>query len=301
MTVRFDFTGKTALVTGSGSGIGFGMVCAFLDQGMNVVVADISEDHLATARETLGERPDTLFLTLDVTDRAAMAGAADAVLERFGKLHVLCNNAGIGQISGPFDTTYDDWDWSVSVNLTGVFNGIHTFLPLIAAHGEGGHIVNTASVASMLPGGFTYAATKGAVTALTESMAAELGARGIGATCLMPGPVRSNIHEVAKLRPERFSHTNSSEFEAQLAAREIPPHWLDPLIVGRMVVDAIRRNLLFVFTHKEFRDGIGKRFDAILAAIPPGSSSEQEKAAIGFPTSNPIYDRLAREAPARDA
>jgi len=299
MTIRFDFSGKTALVTGGGSGIGFGMVRAFLDQGMNVVVADIREDHLAAAREALGERPDVLFLMLDVTDRTAMAGAAHTVLGRFGKLHVLCNNAGIGQISGPFDTTYDDWDWSMSVNLTGIFNGIHTFLPLIAAHGDGGHIVNTASVASMLPGGFTYAATKGAVTALTESMAAELGERGIGATCLMPGPVRSNIHEVAKLRPERFSHTNSSEFETELATREMPPHWLDPLIVGRMVVDAIRRNLLFVFTHKEFRDGISKRFDAILAAIPSGASSEEEKARIGFPTSNPIYDRLAEEAPAR--
>lgn len=293
-----DFKGKTAFVTGGASGIGLGMVQAFLEQGMNVVVADVREDHLNAAREALGARGDMLFLQLDVTDRDAMAAAAVAVTERFGKLHVLCNNAGVGQVSGPFNTTYDDWDWSIDVNLNGVFNGIHCFLPLIASHGEGGHIVNTASVASMLPGGFTYAATKAAVAGLTESMAAELAERGIGATCLMPGPVRSNIHEVATLRPERFSRTDSAEFEADMAKRAPPAHWLDPIIVGQMVIDAIRRNLLFVFTHKEFRDGIATRFEAIIAAIPDGSSTPEEKARIGFPIFNPIYDRLVREPPA---
>lgn len=293
-----ELEGKTAFVTGGASGIGFGMVQAFLEQGMNVAVADVRQDHLIAAREALRPRGEVLFVELDVTDRAAMAAAADAVTERFGKLHVLCNNAGVGQISGPFNTTYDDWDWSVDVNLNGVFNGIHCFLPLIASHGEGGHVVNTASVASMLPGGFTYAATKAAVAGLTESMAAELAERGIGATCLMPGPVRSNIHEVAKLRPERFGRTESAAFEADMAKRAPPEHWLDPIVVGRMVVDAIRRNLLFVLTHKEFRDGIATRFDAILAAMPKGSSTDEEKTLIGFPTSNPIYDRLVHEPPA---
>lgn len=289
---------RTAFVTGGASGIGFGMVQAFLEQGMRVAVADVRDDHLDAARETLGPRGELLFIKLDVTDRAAMAAAADAVTERFGKLHVLCNNAGVGQISGPFNTTYDDWDWSIDVNLNSVFNGIRCFLPLIAAHGEGGHVVNTASVASMLPGGFTYAATKAAVAGLTESMAAELAERGIGATCLMPGPVRSNIHEVARLRPERFSRTENAGFEADMATRAPPAHWLDPIVVGRMVVDAIRRNLLFVFTHKEFRDGIAARFEAILAAVPAGSSTDEEKALIGFPTSNPIYERLLNEPPA---
>lgn len=290
--------GKTALVTGGASGIGFGMAQAFLEQGMKVVIADVRDDHLDAARAALGERDDALLLKLDVTDRLAMADCAKTVTDRFGKLHVLCNNAGIGQISGPFDTTYDDWDWSIDVNLNSVFNGLRTFLPMIAAHGEGGHVVNTASVASMLPGGFTYAATKAAVAGLTESMAAELAERGIGATCLMPGPVRSNIHEVAKLRPERFSQTNSASYEAELALREPPAHWLEPIVVGRMVVDAIRRNLLFVFTHKEFREGIATRFAAILAAMPDLASTEDDKARIGFPVRNPIYDRLVNEPPA---
>jgi NAD(P)-dependent dehydrogenase (short-subunit alcohol dehydrogenase family) len=274
------------------------MVQAFLEEGMNVVVADVRDEHLDAARGALGPRAELLVLRLDVTDRTAMAAAADTVTERFGKLHVLCNNAGVGQISGPFNTTFDDWDWSIDVNLNSVFNGIRCFLPLLVAHGEGGHVVNTASVASMLPGGFTYAATKAAVAGLTESMAADLAEHGIGATCLMPGPVRSNIHEVATLRPERFRHTENAAFEAEMARRAPPAHWLDPIIVGRMVVDAIRRNLLFVFTHKEFRDGIATRFEAILAAIPEGRSTAEEKALIGFPTSNPIYERLVDEPPA---
>ena len=291
--------GKTALVTGGASGIGFGMVEAFLDEGMNVVVADVRDDHLDAARAALGvPRGDVLLLKLDVTDRQAMARAADAVVKHFGKLHILCNNAGVGQLSGPFNTSCDDWDWSLDVNLTGVFNGIHSFLPLIAAHGEGGHIVNTASVAAMLPGGFTYAATKSAVLGLTESMAAELAEHGIGATCLMPGPVRSNIHEVGKLRPARFGEAGDPAFEAELARREAPDHWMEPIVVGRMIVDAIRRNLLFVFTHKEFREGIARRFEAILAAVPPGDSTEEDKARIGFPVRNPIYDRLTEEPPA---
>ena len=294
-----ELRGKTALVTGGASGIGLGLVHGFLEQGMQVVIADVRDDHLQQVHEVFDGRDDILILHLDVTDRSAMEQAAATIADRFGKLHILCNNAGVGQISGPFNTTYDDWDWSMDVNLNGVFNGIHTFLPMIAAHEEGGHVVNTASVASALPGGFTYAATKAAVMALSESMAAELAERDIGVTCLMPGPVRSNIHEVALLRPARFGETNSREFEAEMASRSAPDHWLDPIVVGRMVVDAIRRNLLFVFTHKEFRDGIRTRFDAILAAIPEGNSTDEEKARIGFPVSNVIYDRLTREAPAR--
>lgn len=291
--------GKVAMVTGGASGIGLGMVEAFLEEGASVTLADVRDDHLAAASDHLGQRDDVMLLRLDVTDRTAMAAAADAVEARFGKVHILCNNAGVGQISGPFDTTYDDWDWSIGVNLGGVFNGLHEFLPRMVRHGEGGHVVNTASVASMLPGGFTYAAAKGAVSALTESMAAELAERGIGVTCLMPGPVRSNIHEVAKLRPARFRDISNPDFEAGLAARPAPDHWMDPLSVGRMVVDAIHRNLLFVFTHKEFRDGIAERFEAILAAIPPGASTEEEKAKIGFPTSNAYYRRLLHEEPAK--
>ncbi len=291
--------GKVALVTGGASGIGFGMVQAFLEQGLKVVICDVREDHLDRARLLVGDSDDVLLMRLDVTDREAMAQAAEAVLTRFGKLHILCNNAGVGVFSNALECTYADWDWSIDVNLTGVFNGIRTFLPLLIAHGEGGHIVNTSSVSAGLPIGLAYAASKCGVLGLTEGIAAELAGYGIGSSCLMPGPVRSNIHEVARLRPERFADTKMHAFEAELAQRESLEHWLDPIDVGRMVADAVRRDLLFIFTHNEFRDGIRNRFAAMLAAMDDAPVSEAEKALIGFPVANPIYERLLGEPPAQ--
>jgi NAD(P)-dependent dehydrogenase (short-subunit alcohol dehydrogenase family) len=290
--------GRTALVTGGASGIGFGMALAFLEQGMNVVIADIRPDHLESAAATLGGRHDVLLLQLDVTDRGAMQRVADRVEARFGKLHVLCNNAGVGIFSNALEATYDDWDWGIEVNLTGVFNGMHAFLPLICKHGEGGHIVNTASISAALPIGMVYAAAKCGVLGMTEGVAGELATKNIGVTCLMPGPVRSNIHEVGKLRPVQYADTKQGAFEAELAKRSAPAHWMDPIVVGRMVVDAIRHNLLYVFTHREFRDGVEKRFAAMLAAMSSAPCSDEEKQRIGFPVENPIHDRLLTAAPA---
>ena len=289
---------KTALVTGGASGIGFGMVEAFLEQGMNVIIADVREDHLNQAREALVGRNDVHFLLLDVTNRPAMAAAAKEVKNVFGKLHVLCNNAGVGPMTSVNQCSYDDWDWCLDVNMNGVFNGLHNFLPLIQAHEEGGHIVNTASVAAGLPMDFAYTASKCGVLGVTEGIAEELATMNIGATCLMPGPVKTNIHEIAKLRPARYSDTPLAEAEAQMAQRKAPDHWLAPIVVGRMVVDAIQRNLLYIFTHKEFADGIRKRHEAILAALPVGEVTQAEKDNMGFAVENPIHDRLIKVSPA---
>ncbi len=293
--------GKVAFVTGGASGIGFGMVRAFLDAGMKVVAADIRPDHLDAAAAALGARDDVAFLQLDVTDRAAMAQAAAEVEQRFGKLHVLCNNAGIGIIAGAKQATYDDWDWSMRVNLDSVFNGIHCFLPAILAHGEGGHIVNTASIAACLPASIVYAAAKCGVMGLSEGLRAELAADNIGVTCLLPGPTATNIHEVARLRPKRYSNTKLGELEHKLANREANPYWLDPLLVGDLVIDAIRRNLLFVFTHAEHKAGVARRFEAILAAFPEGDVPPNSAERLGFRIVNPMYDEIlaAGEPPAR--
>ena len=140
--------GKVAFITGGASGIGLGMAKAFTKAGMKAVIADLRADHIAEAKAYFDATPQkdaVHFIELDVTDRAAYARAADEAERVFGKVHVLCNNAGIG-ISGEISkATYHDWDWAMSVNLDGVFNGIHIFLPRIRAHGEGGHIVNTSS------------------------------------------------------------------------------------------------------------------------------------------------------------
>ena len=298
---RFGLNTRTAFVTGGASGIGLGMVKAFLDAGMKVVVADIREDHLHSAAAELGARDELLFLPLDVTDRNAYKIAADAAVKRFGQVHVLCNNAGVGIMGAAQDLSYADWDWSLSVNLGGVFNGIHTFLPHLLAHGEGGHIVNTASVGAVLPAGIAYGAPKAAVLALSEGLRTELADRNIGVTCLLPGPVSSNIHQVAALRPARYSDTRLHEAESKLAQRTASPLWMDPLDVGCMVVDAIERNLAFIFTHNEHRDGVARRFDAILAAFPRDPVDPVRAANLGFRIANPIYEQMLKdnEPPAR--
>jgi NAD(P)-dependent dehydrogenase (short-subunit alcohol dehydrogenase family) len=296
-----QLTSRVAFVTGGASGIGLGMVKAFLDAGMKVVVADVRTDHLEQAASELGQRDDLMFLPLDVTDREACRIAADAAIHRFGKIHVLCNNAGVGIMGAAEDLSYADWDWSLGVNLGGVFNGVHTFLPHLLAHGEEAHIVNTASVGAVLPAGIAYGAPKAAVLALSEGLRTELAERNIGVTCLLPGPVSSHIHEVAALRPARFADTKLHAAEKKLAQRVPSPHWLDPVDVGYMVLDAIQRNLAFVFTHNEHRDGVARRFEAILAAFPREPVDPERAANLGFRIANPIYEQMlkANEPPAR--
>ena len=297
-----NLQGKTAFITGGASGIGLGMAQAFLEAGMQVMAADIRADHIETAKATLGvQYPQLHFIQLDVTDRAAMKTAAQTTVDTFGKIHVLCNNAGIGIMAGAKEATYDDWDWSLAVNLTSVFNGVHTFLPHLLAHGEGGHIVNTASVAAALPASIVYGAAKSGVLAMSEGLRAELAGDNIGVTCLLPGPTATNIHQVATLRPTQFSHSNLHEKEQALEARENNPHWLNPLLVGDLIVDAIVRNLMFVFTHAEHKAGTAKRFEAILAAFPHGEVTADSAARLGFRIANPMYEEMlaANEPPAR--
>ncbi|HEY5209655.1 MAG TPA: SDR family NAD(P)-dependent oxidoreductase [Stellaceae bacterium] len=295
-----DVEGRVAFVTGGASGIGFGMARVFLRNGMKVVIADIRQDHLDNAAAQLKGANNVHFIRLDVTDRAAMKAAADETERVFGKVHVLCNNAGVGILGGARKATYDDWDWGLGVNLGGVVNGIQTFMPRIAAHGEGGHIVNTSSVAGVLPGkgAAIYVTAKAAVLGLSESLKAELADEKIGVSVLCPGPITTNIHEVAKLRPEQFQNTGLGEVEASLATRVPSPVWMDPIEVGEMVLDAIRRDLLFIFTHNEFKEGVAQRFQATLAAFPRGPVDEEKAKRFGFPTSNPLYaEILAADQP----
>jgi NAD(P)-dependent dehydrogenase (short-subunit alcohol dehydrogenase family) len=265
-----DLSGKTAFVTGGASGIGLGMACAFVKAGMNVVIADLRQDHLDAARATLPRNVHAI--RLDVTDRAAMAAAADECERVFGKLHVLVNNAGVGA-EGPLrQATFDDWDFSLGVNLGGVVNGIQILLPRIRAHREGGHVVNTASLAALvtMPAHMVmYVTAKAGVLALSESIRTELVNENIGVTVLCPGPVKSNIHEAARNRPERYrTHSGFQQSEQQLGQRAISPLWMEPDEVGEMVLKAIRNDELYVITHGEWRDAARGRFDAMLAAMP---------------------------------
>lgn len=296
-----ELAGKVAFITGGASGIGLGITRVFLDAGIRVIAADISEENIELAKQSIGERDDLLFIQLDITDRDAMAEAATLAINTYGKVHILCNNAGIGLMAGAKEASYADWDWSLAVNLTGIFNGVHVFLPYILSHGEGGHIVNTGSVSSVLPSNIVYGASKSAVLGLSEALRSELEEDNIGVTCLMPGPIKSNIHKVADLRPAEFSKTRLHQQEQELAQRQPRETWLDPLLAGDLVLDAVKRNLLFVFTHAEHKDGTAKRFEAILAAFPPGEVNENSAEKLGFRIANPMYDAIlsAAEPPAR--
>lgn len=265
-----DFSGKVAFITGGASGVGFGMAQAFSAAGMKIVIADIRQDHLDTAMKSLSGA-QVHPIRLDVTDRRAMAQAADETERVFGNIHVVCNNAGINLFNDIGAATYDDWDWILGVNLGGVVNGIQTFVPRIKTHGEGGHIVNTASMASFLASGVAgiYCTSKFAVRGLSEALRWSLSPHRIGVSVLCPGLVKSAIYESEKIRPADLS-TNATVSDPQFLERLAQVHQagMTPEEIGGKVLRAMQRNDFYVFSHPEFKEELRALFDEALAAIP---------------------------------
>ena len=270
-----NVAGKVAFVTGGASGIGLGIAGAFVDAGMKVVIADLRTDHIDEALagfERSGRAKSVHPIRVDVTDRNAMAAAAAETERVFGKVHVLVNNAGIG-IQGPFKgITYADWDFGLAVNLGGVINGLQTFLPRIRAHGEGGHIVSTASLAALvpMPAQFvTYVAAKAAVVTISETIRAELAQEGIGVSVLCPGPIRTNIGELAKNRPPQFGVGDAFRANEESGATKVPfPSMMEPSEVGALVLKAVQNDELYIITHGEWRPMAEMRHAAIIKAMP---------------------------------
>lgn len=287
--------GKVAFVTGGASGIGLGLTKVLVRAGARVVMADIREDHLDEARswfQSQGQQQSVLGIRLDVTDRDAYARAAEQSLQAFGKMHILVNNAGMG-ISGSIkQTRYDDWDWGLGVMLGGAINGITTFLPHILAHGEGGHIVNTSSMAALIPvrNFAIYGTAKMAMIGLAECLRSDLADDHIGASAFCPGPVQSNIRESARTRPEKYRRNSGlAAQEEQLLQRPNNPLWMDPLECGERILRGILRNDLYIFTHPEFKDGAAEHFEAMMAAFPDEPINTARADAIRFLLSNPIF------------
>ena len=268
-----DVRDRVAFVTGGASGIGFGIVRVLLEAGAKVAIADLRPDHLEEAKRLLAAHDNRILaVEVDVTDREAMARAADAVDAAFGRIDILVNNAGVG-IEGPLsEASYADWDFGIGVNLGGVINGLQTFVPRIRAGGRGGHVVNTASLAGMvqMPSFMAiYATAKAGVIALTEAMRGDLAQDDIGCTVLCPGPVRSRIHELGQNRPARFAASDAFTAAAEkLGRRQVSELWMEPEEVGRMVLNAILNDELYVITHGEWRGAVQARHDQIMAATP---------------------------------
>jgi NAD(P)-dependent dehydrogenase (short-subunit alcohol dehydrogenase family) len=268
-----DFKGRGAFVTGGASGIGLALGGAFAAAGMKVMLADIEQGALDKAVAQLkATGAEVRGLVCDVSDRAAVERAAVATVAAFGKVHVVCNNAGVGGGGGPMEQIPPgDWEWTIGVNLMGVIHGIAALVPHLKAHGEGGHIVNTASMAGMLspPMMAPYNATKFAVVTLSETLATELAGTGIGVSVLCPGWVNTRIDESARNRPTRFGPARElapagRERAAQVA--ELLRAGMSADEVAARVVAAIRDNDLYVFTHQEMRGAVEDRFRRILAA-----------------------------------
>jgi NAD(P)-dependent dehydrogenase (short-subunit alcohol dehydrogenase family) len=270
-----ELAGKTAFVTGGASGIGLALGRAFAEAGMKVMLADIESEALADAVKSLHNvGPDVRGVSCDVADPVSVEDAAKASYQAFGNVHVVCNNAGVAGSGGIDNISLESWRWVLDVNLMGVLHGIRTFLPHIRAHGEGGHIVNTASMAGMLGGlGFSaYTASKFAVVGMSEGLAMQLKPFGIGVTVLCPGYVRTRISESGRNRPERYGSAQvpdpaspSGAMVARIA--ELLKAGLDPSQVAAAVLAAIRADEFYVFTHPEMRDEVGARFAGIEAAM----------------------------------
>lgn len=270
-----QLAGKTAFVTGGASGIGLALGRAFVHEGMNVVLADIEAEALAAAVEDLRrEGARVLGVGCDVADADSVERAARAAFDSFGTVHVVCNNAGVAAGGGIDHISIDSWRWVIDVNLMGVVHGIRSFLPHLRAHGEGGHFVNTASMAGMVSGmGFSpYTASKFAVVAMSEGLALQLEPHGIGVTVLCPGYVRTRIGESGRNRPQRYGEAEgldpaspAAALVAHIAGRLATG--LDPDNVAARVLTAIRNDELYVFTDPEMTAEAEERFAAIIAAM----------------------------------
>lgn len=275
-----NFAGKVAFVTGAASGIGLGITKAFIAKGMSVMLADIEPETLASTVETLRQGGANVEgVVCNVADVEAVRAAAQKTIEAFGKVHVVVNNAGVGGGSGETGTIpIEDWQWTVDVNLMGVVYGCETFVPLIKQHGEGGYIVNTASMAGHIgvAGMAPYNATKFAVVGYSESMNAELAPQGIGVAVLCPAWVKTQIADSRRNHPTEAKQSSKKSqtpdvIRDQLA--EVIDNGMSPDTVGKWVVESMERDAFHIITHPHWRSAIEAKTATLLQAYDEAAQS----------------------------
>ena len=269
-----DLEGKVAFVTGAASGIGLGIAQALAAAGCKVMLCDIEEAALERARADLAAtNADVAAVRADVSIKAELQAAADATMARFGKVHILVNNAGVGGGGDYGAWTQASWDWTIGVNLMSVVWGIEIFGPLIEATGEGGQIVSTASIAGLWAGvNPSYNVTKYGVVGLSEGLRASMALRGIGVSVLCPGFIRTQIMESARNLPSRFGEVEgmtdgTDETEFSKLAREAITNGIDPRYVGELVREGIENDWPYIVTDNDFEPVIDERFANIKQAF----------------------------------
>ena len=267
-----DFAGRTAFVTGGANGVGIGIVRNLLSEGCKVAIADIRQDSIDAALASLDNR-EVIGLKLDVMDRAGFVAAADKVEAEFGPVSLLFNNAGINLFQTIEDSSYDDWDWVLGVNLGGVINGVQTFAPRMKARaisGEvtGGHIVNTASMASFMGSGAPgiYNTAKFAVRGLSYSLRHSMYQHGIGVSVVHPGLVKSYIYASDAVRPEGLKGAARPVDDAAVERLAgLHEFGMEPDVIGARILDGMRENRANIFTHPDHEAELRELFDEILA------------------------------------
>lgn len=262
--------GKTALITGGVSGIGFGIARAFCSAGIELALTYRRPDYRAQAEQWFAEHgyPAPRFIALDVTDRSRWAEVA----EELGPIHILINNAGVS-VFGPTDEArHADYDWIMGVNFGGVVNGLVTFVPRMKAQGQGGYIVNVASMAAYLSGpqAGIYTASKFAVRGLTECLRYNLAPYGIGVSLMCPGLTRTNAWDSALKRPAQFAASGfQTPDRAELAKFGTAfDAGMDPLEVGEKMLAGMIENRAVIFTHPEFAEDFVEIYESSIAALP---------------------------------
>jgi NAD(P)-dependent dehydrogenase (short-subunit alcohol dehydrogenase family) len=286
--------GKTAFITGGGSGVGFGQAQVFADAGCRIAIADVRQDHLDEAKAHFDAKGvEIMTVKLDITDRAAYARAADAVEAKLGPVQLLFNTAGVS-IFGPLqDATYDDWDWQLDVNLGGVINGIQTFLPRMLKRGDDCHIVNTASMSAFvaLPGTGLYCTSKMAIRGLSECLAMDLKDTKVGVSMLCPGAVNTNIHEAVLTRPAHLPKTGyyGADPERMAQLKRVIQIGMEPPTLARYVLTAVEADEFYILPYPEFRETLEDIHARVMAALakPEDDPEYEKRVAHGVPGGAP--------------
>ena len=277
------FDGRTAVVTGAASGIGLALAERFAAAGMRVVLADIEVSALDAAVQSVQQQgAEAIGVPVNVMERDSVAQLAERAVDAFGKVHVLCNNAGVSTTVGAssafgdlcvWDMPQADWNWVMGVNFTGTLHGLQAFVPHMLSHGEPGHIVNTASLASFMPGGGPYGASKHALLSLTETLYLDLKAQktAIGASILCPGFVNTDLHRSERNRPAEVARpaglpaTDSKMAEASAIMATGDP----PSVMAEAVLQGIQDNSLYILPHPAWDELLRARIEHVLQRKGP--------------------------------
>jgi len=277
-----ELAGRVAAITGAGGGIGAALALACADAGMDLALADVEAarlDEVAAEVRRRGRR--ALAAGVDVRRQEPLEAFAKRTFDELGGCHLLCNNAGVLVLGLTHQRSLEDWQWVLSVNLWGAIHGVRAFVPRMIEQAQGGHVVNTASIAGLVPAAAngTYTASKYAVVGLSECLRLDLAPHGIGVSVLCPGPVKTGILKSERNRPAELGASKLSRDDIEAVMRSSDPAnttFIEPERAARAVLEAVRRNEPYVITHPGSKGLVEARFRALMGAYDTARARDPE-------------------------